>query len=115
MDRETLQITVHQQIESSSWYSTQTSDGLFLAGTTVEKGPGVQTDRASLLVSENGVEWRKVISFRKDFWPMKYFKFGVISFPSGSYSSKSFWISGEALKGLDGCSMLCSLEDKPET
>jgi len=110
LDRESLQLTVHDEVESSSWYCSSTSDGFFLAATTVEKGPGVKTNKALLMFSENGINWETVASFKKDLLPMLPFKFGVISFPSGNFSSDSFWISGEGLIGLDGCSLLCSLE-----
>jgi len=110
MDRDNFQLNTHGEVENSSWYCAQTSDGLFMAATTVEKGPGVKTDNASLLVSKDGIHWEKVASFRKDFLPLQPFGYGVISFPSGSFSSRLFWISGEGLVGLDGCSLLCSLD-----
>lgn len=115
LDRETLQITIHGDVESSSWYCAQTADNVFLAATTVEEGPGVKTNKASLMASRDGINWKTLTSFKKDSLPMVPFKYGIISFPSGNFSSNYFWISGEALVGLDGCSLLCSLEQSEET
>ena len=112
MDRQSCQLTVHAEVESSSWYGARTSDGVFLAATTVERGPGVKTDAASVMASKDGVNWQPVLSFKKDPLPKRLFKYGVISFPSGSFGSDSFWISGEGLVGLDGCSLLCCLDHK---
>jgi hypothetical protein len=114
LDRRTLTLTLHGDVHSPTWYSTQTTDGLFVAATTVERGPGVQANRAWLMVSEDAENWHKVLSFRKDMWPLQPFKFGVMSFASGSYDSDNIWISGEALVGLDGRSILCSINKKKE-
>ena len=65
-----------------------------------------------LLASEEGLEWEPVISFRKDPYPMTGFGFGSISLPSGEFSSESFWISGEGVRGLDGQAQICGLNRK---
>jgi hypothetical protein len=41
---------------------------------------------------------------------MRYFKFGVLAFADGPQSSKEFVLFGEALKGLDGRSLIVGLE-----
>ncbi|MDB4691614.1 hypothetical protein OAH23_14480 [Verrucomicrobia bacterium] len=102
MDRKTNQTITHQPFPSSCWYSTTTTDGLFLTSSAVEKGPAVNTNFGTVWASENGYNWEKMVSFRKDKLPMPLFKWGTISFPSGSYPSSRVWISGEALSGLDG-------------
>lgn len=110
LDRKTHTVTTHGDVHSPTWYTTQTSDGLFVAATTVERGPGVKTNRAWLMISEDALDWYKVLSFKKDLWPLQPFKFGVMSFPSGAYDSRNIWVSGEALIGLDGTSILCSIK-----
>lgn len=110
MDRETRAITLRGEVESSSWYAVRTSDGALLATTTVEPGPAIATRQASLLTSRDARAWSPAASFEKDAWPMRFFKFGSLSLPSGSYSSRAFWLSGEGLEGLDGASLLCSLD-----
>jgi hypothetical protein len=112
MNRRTYAIRKVREFDASGWYSTRTEDGVYIIGLTVEKGDGIKTDSAQVMVSTNTRDWDILFSFKKDKWPMPLFKFGVVSFPYGQYSSKSFWLSGEALDGLDGCSVLCSLERK---
>lgn len=110
LDRGSLQIEKHQAFPGPVWYSATTSDGLFLAGTTVERGPGAQEKVASVWVSRDAIEWTRILSFQKDRWPMPHFKFGTLSFPSGTYSSKQIWISGEAVRPIDGTSLLVRVE-----
>lgn len=95
-----------QSIDCSGWYATATTDGWYVAFTTVEKGPAIGSDEASILVSRDAFNWKKVGGFRKDFWrPMRVFKYGVISCPSGELSLDDFPLSGEGLIGLDGRSL----------
>ena len=109
MERDTDRITQHAPIDSPAWYCAQTTDGFYLAATTVERGPAVNTSNAFLLISQDAINWEVVISYKKDAWPMLPFKYGVISFPSGQFTSEAFWISGEGLIGLDGASALLCL------
>ncbi len=111
MDRATQQISLHGERSASSWYSARTEEGIYLATTTVEPGPGIQTDRAHLLASHDAVEWSEVATFEKDIFPMRWgFGFGSLSLPAGRLSARGFWLSGEGVKGLDCKSVFCSLE-----
>jgi hypothetical protein len=109
MDRASGELRVGQKVEGTIWYAGRTCDGVYFAGSSVEKGPGVTTNRANVYVSWNGVQWECKAGFDKDCLPMPAFKWGTISFPSGSFSSEQIWISGEALRGLDGRSQLLNL------
>ena len=40
---------------------------------------------------------------------MRGFGFGALSLPSGEFSSEDFWLSGEGVTGLDGCSARCAI------
>ena len=81
-------------------------EGLTVAFTTVERGPAIKRNESSVLVSRDAFHWEEVFAFKKDFWrPVQVFKYGVISCPSGDMSLHDFWISGEGLVGLDGCSL----------
>lgn len=110
MDRDTQQIELHGTRTASSWYAATTTDGLRLFTTTVEPGPGIQTQAVHLVGSPNSIDWQELVSFQKDRYPMRGFGFGSLSLPSGEFSSSSFWISGEGVTGLDGCSALCAIE-----
>jgi hypothetical protein len=94
-----------QAVPASSWYGTTTQDGLHVAFTTVEPGPAIRINQSLVLLSGDAFRWKPVLSFQKDRWrPMKLFKYGVISCPSGSMSAEAVYISGEGLVGLDGVS-----------
>jgi hypothetical protein len=110
MDRSSTRATIHGDVDASAWYMAETTDGLYLATTTVELGAGIQTNEARVLASEDGLEWEPIIAYRKDPFPMTGFGFGSISLPSGAFSSESFWISGEGVWGLDGRAQVCSLK-----
>lgn len=100
-----------QLLDASAWYGAQTQDGWYLGFTTVEPGPAIHTDRSSLLVSRDAFYWQVAATWLKDFWrPMKVFKYGVVSCPSGAMHSTSLYFSGEGLVGLDGCTLHARLE-----
>ena len=110
-ERRSGTITQGQPIAAPAWYGSMTREGLYVAFTTVEPGPAVQHNSAVILVSHNGFTWREIFHFAKDPWrPMKLFKYGVISAPSGEMSQQAFYISGEGLSGLDGISATLKLE-----
>jgi hypothetical protein len=78
----------------------------------VETGPGVKRQESSVLVAEDAFHWREAMTFKKDpYRPVRVFKYGVISCPSGTMKNDRVWISGEGLVGLDGSSM--RLEIRP--
>lgn len=101
-DRATCTLTQGRSFSGPVWYSKRFSDGLAILQTTVEIGDGVHSDYCHILVSEDLDEWREVAKFRKDRYPMRYFKFGVVAFAEGSQPSTDFLLFGEALRGFDG-------------
>ncbi len=108
MDRVRQEPVIHGDRDASSWFVAETSDGLYLATTCVEPGPGIHTSDVKLLASEDGIEWEPVAEFAKDRLPMKL-GFGSLSLPSGVFSRGAFWISGEAVEPLDGRAQLCQI------
>ncbi|MDK2979796.1 MAG: hypothetical protein PWQ55_143 [Chloroflexota bacterium] len=106
MQRDSGQLEIGQEIDCSAWYGCTTQEGLHVSFTTVEQGPGILSDHSSVLVSRDAFHWEKIAQFKKDFWrPVKVFKYGVISCPSGPSSLDDLYLSGEGLVGLDGCSL----------
>ena len=104
-DRSTGQLTLGQMMDAPAWYGSTTREGIHLAFTTVEPGPAVRRQTAGIFVSDDAFHWKEIYHFKKDVWrPMKLFKYGVISCPSGEMSNNAFYISGEGLQGLDGIS-----------
>ncbi|MCA9411304.1 MAG: hypothetical protein KC944_08840 [Candidatus Omnitrophica bacterium] len=106
MKRSDGSLEIGQEIDCSGWYSCTTKEGLRVAFTTVEKGPAITSNEASVLISPDGFNWKKAGSYKKDAWrPMKIFKYGVLACPSGEMSIDEFYLSGEGLAGLDGRSV----------
>ena len=110
-DRERDQLEIGQHLEAPAWYGSTTAEGLHLAFTTVEPGPAVHRNTAAIYASKDAFNWKEITCFQKDAWrPMKLFKYGVISCPSGMMSKDAFYISGEGLRGLDGVSATLRIE-----
>ncbi|MGD8603206.1 MAG: hypothetical protein PVF49_01405 [Anaerolineales bacterium] len=106
MSRRDSRLEIGQSLGAPAWYGTSTSDGWHLAFTTVEPGPAVTRNDSAMLASRDAFEWQEIASWEKDIWrPMKVFKYGVISCPSGSMTSANIYLSGEGLRGLDGASL----------
>lgn len=111
MRRNDLKLEVGHSVDTSTWYGCQTGEGLYVAFTTVERGPAIQTNESSILISKDAFHWKKIFGFRKDFWrPVQLFKYGVISCPSGIMTNKKIYVSGEGLVGLDGISLCASID-----
>lgn len=109
MNRKTGVIKKLQQLDGPVWYTKELSEGSILAGVSVEPGNAVKTSSAQLLYTNDLKKWHCLKSFAKDSLTMKFFKFGVISFSDGRQSMRDFYISGEALKDIDGKSINLSI------
>jgi hypothetical protein len=110
MSRERGELEIGQTLQAPAWYGARTEEGLCVAFTTVEPGPAVHRSSAAVLVSSDAFHWQEIYQFKKDFWrPMKLFKYGVISCPSGPVEATALPVSGEGLVGLDGLSALLHL------
>jgi hypothetical protein len=112
MERATGRLELGQTVACSTWYSATTTDGVHMAFTTVETGPAITRQESSVLVSRDAFHWSEAHAFRKDrLRPTWLFKAGIIICPSGPFTSRDFWLSGEALVGLDGRSIRAGLDD----
>jgi hypothetical protein len=99
-------IEIGQAIGAPAWYGAQTTDGLYLAFTTVEAGAGVHRQESLVLASDDAFHWQEIYSFRKDAWrPMRVFKNGILICPSGPMTSQDLYLSGEGLRRIDGQSV----------
>lgn len=108
-DRATRTATKKRAFPGPVWYTKRLSDGYYLAATACESGPGVTDEYSHVFVSTDLEKWAEVRRFEHDKWPKRYFKFGVIGFADGHQVSGSFYIFGEALRGVDGRVYECSL------
>jgi hypothetical protein len=113
MDRRSHELEQGQTISAPGWYGCTTVEGPHVAFTTVETGPGVQTDRATIYVSHDAFHWQPVLDFAKDrYKPVKLFKYGVINCPSGVNSAAGLYLSGEGLVGLDGATVQVAIQQE---
>jgi hypothetical protein len=110
LDKSNDSISHGQTFPGPVWYIKDLQDGIALAATAYETGPGVKTKCVHLLMSTDLNNWVLLQQFHHDGWPLKYFKFGVINFADGNQYSDDFVLSGEALRKLDGKSLICALE-----
>ncbi len=107
-DRATGTLTRLMEFPGPVWYSKQFIDGSALLQTTVEIGPGVKSDHAHLFWSRDNREWTELERYKKDLWPMRFFKFGVLSFADGPQTIDDFVLFGEGLVGMDGKAVVAS-------
>jgi hypothetical protein len=107
-DRRTKTLTRGCDFPGPIWYS-KALEGVSVLQTTCETGPGVRSDSAHLFASKDNRSWVEVAKFRKDPWPVRYFKSGVIAFADGVQTPDRFALFGEALVGFDGVSFIGAL------
>ena len=101
-DRASGTLSEGRRFNGPVWYSKTLSDGWHLLQSSIEIGPSIVGEDAIVYASRDLKEWHEIARFKKDRWPMRYFKFGVIAFADGEQSSEDFIFFGEALEGLDG-------------
>ena len=102
LNRRTKKIRQGRFFPGPVWYSKIFSDNSAIFQTSVEIGPAIKSNYASLFYSKDLINWREIYKFKKDIFPKKLFKFGVIAFSDGKQSSKDFLFSAEGLKKIDG-------------
>lgn len=110
-DRKSKLISRGQELVGPVWYSAQLRKNLFIAATSVEPGYSMEHKSAQLLLSNDLINWNSIISFKKDMFPIDFFKYGVVAFPNGTQDLKSVHIFGEALINLDGVIKKIDLSD----
>lgn len=109
MERKTRQIQKLNLFPGPVWYIKQLSDGYYLAATAQEIGPAVHDQFSHLWGSKDLVDWEELARYQHDGFPKRFFKFGVIGFADGPQTSQGFYLFGEALRDLDGRSVLCRI------
>jgi len=97
-------------VDNSTLYSCKTTDGYYIASTIVEEGEFIKSNKATIRVSKDCLNWESVLSFEKDRYSKVYFGFGAISLPTGNYTSEEVWISGSALNRFDGFPLKTALD-----
>jgi hypothetical protein len=101
-NRKTNELKKGRSFPGPVWYSKMFSDQSGILQTSVEIGMGVKSNFSSLFYSKDLIHWREIYKFKKDIFPKKLFKFGVISFSDGKQNFEDFLFSAEGLKKIDG-------------
>ena len=79
-------------VGSSVFYGCKVGDSLFFS-TAVEPSSVNPTRSAEVWRSDDGVNWYKILEFKKDRWSRKYFQYGQVLFPSGPGDKKHLYIT----------------------
>ena len=87
-------------ISSSSIYACRNNSGMFFT-TMVEPSEVNRSCEVQLVGSGDGETWTKVVSWRKDRWPMKFFQYGNACLPDGNNETNLLAASTIAVEGAD--------------
>jgi hypothetical protein len=111
-DRTTKEIEKVCELPGSCWYAKKTVDNYVLLQTSVEHSylPGIKSDKSFLFVTSDSSNWKIVESWKKDRYPNRFFRHGVVMFCEGNQYIDRFVIQGEALESLDGKPVLASIK-----
>ena len=111
IDKVSGKITNLCEIKGSGIYGGKIGNTVFFS-TTVEPSRVNKDQNSYLMVSNGGKEWKEFLHFRKDHWHPSLFQFGSMRFPvyDPSVKETNLIVSGRALKGLDGHSLILPLK-----
>lgn len=93
------------ELEGSSLYACRFGE-FFAVSTTVERSLVNRSPWATLWLSRDGERWRCAWRARKDRWHPEYFQYGSLILPAGESDGNCIWLSGQAIEGLDGCTVV---------
>lgn len=108
MDKATGEIERHRSFDGSCIYACRFGE-LYALTTTVEDSDVNKSPWASLWISRDGMRWSRAYRADKDAWNAKYFQFGSIVLPTGDTGSDLIVFSGQAVRGLDGETIVAHL------
>ena len=79
-------------VGSSVFYGCKVGESLFFS-TAVEPSSVNTTRFVEVWRTDDGDHWYCFLTFRKDWWPMKYFQYGQVLFPAGPGDGKHLYIT----------------------
>jgi hypothetical protein len=97
------------ELNGSSIYGCRVRSALFFS-TMVEPSEVNRSNQARLYASGDGSEWKSLLRWEKDSWPMELFQFGNVFLPDGENATDILAVSTIALKGADMQTSLWRLE-----
>jgi hypothetical protein len=87
-------------ISSSSIYGCQVANRLFFS--TMAEPSSINTDReVRIYASRDRNHWIPLLSFRKDYWPMRWFQYGNAFLPDGNNTTEFLAITTIAVEDDD--------------
>jgi hypothetical protein len=93
-------MTVVADLNSSSIYGCLVDDKIFFS-TMVEPSKVNSDQHVRLYGATNGFGWNSLLSWKKDFWSMRFFQYGNAFLPDGSNTSGLLAVTTIAVKGAD--------------
>jgi hypothetical protein len=95
-------------VTSSSIYGCRVRDGVFFS-TMVEPSEVNSDLHVRIYGSRDGQDWRSLLTWRKDHWPMNFFQYGNAFLPDGENGTDYFAVTTVAVEGDDQTTLLYSL------
>lgn len=89
-----------ESISSSSLYGCQVGNALFFS-TMIEPSEVNPSQDAALFGSAEGNTWSRLLGWRKDPWPSRYFQYGNVILPAGENTTHVLAATPVALRGAD--------------
>jgi hypothetical protein len=87
-------------LSSSSIYGCRAGSGIFFS-TMVEPSPVNLDSNVRLCGSRDGLDWRSLLQWQKDFWPMSFFQYGNAILPDGRNTTDFLAVTTIAVEGDD--------------
>lgn len=112
-DRQTLELKVLQELQGPVIKGTQIGD-VAVISTDVEPSEVNKTKNAYTWFTRDGLHWEELYHAEKDWLNPTFFQFGVFDLPqySKDYAGTKVYITGKALKGCDGDTLVFDLNNQ---
>jgi hypothetical protein len=94
-------------VTSSSIYGCRVRDSIFFS-TMVEPSDVNADDHVRIYGSRDGKNWRDLLAWRKDHWPMSFFQYGNALFPDGENKTDYLALTTVAVQHDDQSTLLYS-------
>jgi len=96
-------------VEGSCVYACRFG-GIYALSTTVEPSEVNASQTSVLWLSRDGEHWERGYEARKDGWSAKYLQYGTLVLPSGASEREVVAFSGQAVREIEGLSMVARVE-----
>jgi hypothetical protein len=110
LDKRSGQVERLRDFDGSCIYACRFGD-LYALTTSIEPSPVNTATAATLWLSRDGFEWKAAFRGEKDGWNADFFQFGSIVLPSGCTADGSIVFSGQAVRGIDGETIVARLAE----